>query len=164
MPSRLMISAIAVPSFMTVLSPWPCGSVWTDPFIASWNRISPAGKARPVRGPGSADMRFGDRGAGEGEGSLPRVAATIEYGSHQTEEIIPHADTGQRRRFDRALFCVAVDQEADVVLSRLTLLRGHCTRSRGCRSPTMRRRCTSERKFSVPYDYRTERMETSGGL
>jgi hypothetical protein len=32
------------------------GSV--QPICDSWSRISPAGKARPARGDGSADMRF----------------------------------------------------------------------------------------------------------
>jgi len=65
---------------------------------------------------------------------LPRLTAAIEYRGNQATEVILHAAIGRHRRFNGALFFVVVDHKADVVFGRLTLLRGHCTHSRGCRS------------------------------
>src|SRR4051812_42297090 len=128
MPSRFMISAIAVPSFMTV-SPLKlqAGSV---------RRFAPVGTgfSRPVK----RRRRFGGevlicvlqyRAVGRPEpvkgDRLPRLAAAAEHGRHQAEQKDLHAAIGSGRQLSAPRLLDLVTQEADIVGTRFTLLRGH---------------------------------------
>src|SRR5439155_25585446 len=56
---------------------------------------------------------------------LPRFAAAAEHGRHQAEDIGLHAEIGSGRQLGGARLLDLVTQEADIVLTRFTLLRGH---------------------------------------
>src|SRR5258708_6032365 len=58
-------------------------------------------------------------------GELPRLVAAAEHGGHQTKYVGLHAALGGVLRLGGARFFDLLAHEADIVLSRLTLLRGH---------------------------------------
>src|SRR6266850_1008264 len=141
-----MISAMAVPSFMTV-APLGMQAGSVRPSWVSWNRILPSGKARAAHLPGSADMRFDGNRVGPcarqgcvqgcpcsgaplfkavtGRACLPRFAAAMKHRSHQAENVSLDAVLGDGRRIGGARILGLLAEKPDVVLCPLTLLRGH---------------------------------------
>src|SRR4029453_6575775 len=121
MPSRFMISAIAVPSFMTVSL--PCGRpVRPADLRGSWNRIFRIGKAEAASAGGSTDMRFaaGRLPCGQG-GQLPRLAAPRQHRGQQAEKVVLHRAAGLRLHLRGAPIVVLVADEADIVSFQFTL-------------------------------------------
>ena len=115
------------------LSLWAAGR-FGPAICTSWNRIFPSGKARAALARGSADMRFAACRpktrvkATARRGGLPRFAAAAEHGRHQPPSgraHMPSYDDRWRARLGGARLVDLVAQEADIVLSRFTLLRGH---------------------------------------
>jgi hypothetical protein len=106
MPSRFMISAIAVPSFIRFS---PClGPVWPGRFSDSWNRNLSIGKARAARERGSADMRLAGwricRGSAPlaprrgGYGGLFCLAVEFQHLGQQNKDVFPDRSAGFRPR------------------------------------------------------------------
>jgi hypothetical protein len=86
----------------------------------------------------------------------------LNYRGHQAKKIILHTAIGRRCRLSGALFFV-VDHQADVVFSGSRFC-ADMALSPGADPASMQRLWTIERKFSVPYEYRTEGTESAARL